>query len=274
MSNYIQKLYRELKFIDDFMFTKIMVNNLEICRRILELFLDIKIKKVVIPEKQKTIEILSNSKGIRLDVYVNDEVGTIYNIEMQTTLSKDLPKRSRYYQGMIDLNLIERGARYKELKRSFVIFICLEDPFNKNLPVYRFENICLQDSTLFLEDEAIKVFVNASGNLDGISSDLAAFLNYLNGIIVSNDLVQMIEKEVIKARKHEEWEVEFMTLFLRDQENLEKGRKEEREAGLKQFIKSMKKILQVEEQVYQAVLDSDHYKDISREEFLEIYYND
>lgn len=76
-----------------------------------------------------------------------------------------------------------------------------------------------------------------------------------------------------------------MTLFLRDQENLEKGRKEgrregrregqkqEREAGLREFIKSMKKILQVEEQVYQAVLDSDHYKDTSREEFLQIYYN-
>ena len=42
---------------------------------------------------------------------------------MQTTLKKDLPKRSRYYQGMIDLNLIERGAKYRDLKSSFVIFI-------------------------------------------------------------------------------------------------------------------------------------------------------
>lgn len=58
---------------------------------------------------------------------------------------QELPKRSRYYQGMIDMNLIERGAKYKELKLSFVIFICLKDPFGYGLPVYRFENICVQN---------------------------------------------------------------------------------------------------------------------------------
>jgi len=46
---------------------------------------------------------------------VDDENGTIYNIEMQTKVKKELPKRSRYYQGMIDMNLIERGAKYKDL---------------------------------------------------------------------------------------------------------------------------------------------------------------
>ena len=124
--NELKKLYKELKFTDDFMFAKVLVNNPEICRRLLEILLNIKIKSVSVPEKQKTIEILSDSKGIRLDVYVDDEEGTVYNIEMQKTLKTDLPKRSRYYQGMIDLNLIERGAKYKELKLSFVIFICLE----------------------------------------------------------------------------------------------------------------------------------------------------
>ena len=41
------KKYEELRFTDDFMFSKVLTNNPEICRRLLELFLDIKIKKVL-----------------------------------------------------------------------------------------------------------------------------------------------------------------------------------------------------------------------------------
>ena len=212
----LQKQYQELTFTDDFMFGKVLVNNPEICRRLLEVLLEIKIKKISFPERQKTIEILVDGKGVRLDVYVDDENGTIYNIEMQTRVKKELPKRSRYYQGMIDMNLIERGAKYKELKLSFVIFICLKDPFGYGLPVYRFENICVQNRDVLLKDEAIKVFINADGNLTGLPEDLAAFLQYLKGKIVENELVQMIENEVEKAKRHEEWEVEYMTSYLRD----------------------------------------------------------
>ena len=84
----LQKQYQELTFTDDFMFGKVLVNNPEICRRLLEVLLEIRIKKISFPERQKTIEILSDGKGIRLDVYVDDENGTIYNIEMQTKVKK------------------------------------------------------------------------------------------------------------------------------------------------------------------------------------------
>ena len=259
------KKYEELQFIDDFMFSKVLTNNPEICRRLLELFLDIKIKKVLQPEKQKTIELLANGKGIRLDVYVDDGEDTIYNIEMQTTLKKDLPKRSRYYQGMIDLNLIERGAKYRDLKSSFVIFICLEDPFGKNFSVYRFENVCIQDNTLLLRDEAVKVFINAKGELSGISEDLASFLKYLKGEMIENELVKKIETAVEQARVHEEWKVEYMTLYLRDQENRELGREEGREEGLRALVQSLRVFIQQEELLYQAIIKNDTYKDISRD---------
>lgn len=115
--NKMAKNYDELTFTDDFMFCKVLENNPEICRELLEMILNVKIRKIVCTNKQKTIEITSDGKGIRLDVYLEDAENTIYDIEMQTTEQKDLPKRSRYYQGMIDLNLIERGAKYKELKK-------------------------------------------------------------------------------------------------------------------------------------------------------------
>ena len=45
------------------------------------------------PATQKTINTLYDGKGIRLDVYLNDNEGTVYNVEMEvehmTLLQKD-----------------------------------------------------------------------------------------------------------------------------------------------------------------------------------------
>lgn len=55
-------------------------------------------------------------------------------------------------QGMIDLNLIEKGAKYSKPKKTFIIFICLNVPFPDNLPIYTFNNICeeINPSTLMM----------------------------------------------------------------------------------------------------------------------------
>ena len=113
----MKKNYSELSFTDDFMFCKVLVSQPNLCKELLELLLGIEIRKIEIAESQKTIEMTYDGKGIRFDVYTEDEKNTVYDIEMQTTSQKDLPKRSRYYQGMVDLNLIERGAKFKQLKK-------------------------------------------------------------------------------------------------------------------------------------------------------------
>ena len=141
----MKKNYSELSFTDDFMFCKVLVSHPNLCKELLELLLGIEIRKIEMAESQKTIEMTYDGKGIRFDVYTEDEKNTVYDIEMQTTSQKDLPKRSRYYQGMVDLNLIERGAKFKQLKNSYIIFICLDDPFGYNLPIYTFRNYCQQN---------------------------------------------------------------------------------------------------------------------------------
>ena len=162
----MSKKFKELDFTDDFFFCKILTKNKGLCIELLELILKIKIKKIVFMTEQKPIEITADARGIRLDVYVEDENETVYDIEMQPTKKTNLPKRSRYYQGMIDLNLIERGADFNELKKSYVIFICLEDPFKEGLQVYTFENRCRECASLVLGDDTIKVFINAAGTAD------------------------------------------------------------------------------------------------------------
>ena len=96
-----EELWENLKISNDFMFAKVM-RNPELCKGMLERLLDISIDRVEYPEEQKVIDIAKDSKSVRLDVYLKDEKGTVYNIEIQTTNSRNIPKRTRFYQGMID----------------------------------------------------------------------------------------------------------------------------------------------------------------------------
>ena len=146
---------------------------------------------------------------------------------MQTTDNKNLPKRSRYYQGMIDLNLIERGADYNELKKSYIIFICPFDYFGEGLHRYTFINRCVESPELELGDDATKIFLCAGGDANDVSPELADFLKWIaTGNSGESQLVQELEAAVESAKLHEEWRLEYMTLLMRDQVNIEKGKHE------------------------------------------------
>ena len=87
------ELWENLKISNDFIFAKVM-RNPELCKGILERLLDVRIERITYPEEQKTIAIRKDSKSIRLDVYLKDGKGTVYNVEIQTTDSRNLPKRT------------------------------------------------------------------------------------------------------------------------------------------------------------------------------------
>lgn len=113
-----------------------------------------------------------------------------------------------------------------------IIFICPFDQFGLGRHIYTFENICKEDKNLFLKDGTTKIFLNAKGTMDDVSPELKAFLDYVAGKR-SNDLfVDELEKAVKTARKNREWRHEYMTLLMRDQENMEIGREEGRAEGI------------------------------------------
>ena len=235
------KKWEEIGLANDFLFGKVMQNPV-ICKKLLERILpDLQIERIEYPELQKPVKMDTDARSIRLDVYVRDNKNTVYDIEIQTTDTKELPKRSRYYQGMIDLQLIDKGVRYKELNRSFVIFICLTDIFGKGRHIYTFENICKEDASLNLNDGATKIFLNADSQMNDISEELRAFLNYLIGRKTEDAYVKELDEAVAEAKRNREWRHEYMTLLMRDQENQDigeaKGRKDERKKIIFQMIK-------------------------------------
>lgn len=225
-----QKKWEELELKDDFMFAKVMRDK-DLCKEMLERLLGFSIASIEFPEEQKTIDISYDSRSVRLDLYVEDDKNTVYNVEVQTVDTKELPKRSRYYQGMIDLNLIEKGEPYQKLNRSYVIFICTFDLFGKGYYRYSFENLCKEDTDISLDDMAYKIFFNTAGTIGDISEETKAFLNYMGGTPNEDAYVKKLQARIEKARENEEWRREYMTLLMRDKENVEKGRAEGRAEG-------------------------------------------
>lgn len=219
------KTWEELELKNDFLFAKVM-RNPELCKEMLETLLELKIDRIEYPEEQKTIDITNDARSVRLDIYVQDDKNTVYNVEIQTTDTLDLPKRSRYYQGMIDLNLIEKGEYFKKLNTSYVIFICTFDPFKKGLSKYTFKNMCMEDKDTQLNDGTVKMFFNTKSSKNDISKEAKSFLDYVDGKESDDEFVKKLKKEVEKIKGNEEWRREYMTLMMRDQENLEKGRME------------------------------------------------
>ena len=63
---------------------------------------------------------------------------------------------------MMDSDNLLKGQSYSELKESYVLFICLYDPFKQGLPVYTFKNTCEENPATSLNDKSYKVFYNAS----------------------------------------------------------------------------------------------------------------
>ena len=171
------KRYEELTFTDDFMFCKVLQNNPDICKELTELILGKKIGDIISPENQKAIQITGDSHGVRFDVYFEDDKDTIFDIEMQQSKIQYLAKRTRYYQGMIDLNHLEKGAKYEQLKNSYIVFISRENPYEETgLHKYSFQTVCKEKPELEMGDGTNKIFLCAEGTQDDVSNELKAFL--------------------------------------------------------------------------------------------------
>ena len=216
-------VWEELQISNDFIFGKVMQDP-KLCKELLQRILPgLKIDRIEYPETQKAIRPDIDAKSVRLDVYVEDGKGTVYDIEMQVSMSKELPKRTRYYQSLLDMRMIDKGEPYKKLKPSYIIFICPFDQFGMGRHIYTFENICKEDKSVLLNDGTTKIFLNAKGTMDDVSPELKAFLDYVAGKKPADPFVDELEEAVKNARKNREWRHEYMTLLMRDQENIEKG---------------------------------------------------
>ena len=197
-----QKPFEELTIADDFMFCKVMEHE-SICKDFLEMLFSVKIEKITYLSSQNTVTTNSGAKTVRLDVLVKDKAGTSYDIEMQVANQYNLPKRMRYYQAALDISFLDQGYSYKTLNDSFIIFICLFDPIGKNRAIYTFENICVEDKTIPLQDGIKKIILNANAFNTTDNKDLQGFLQYVKTGKITTDYTGRIEQMIQTVKQNE-----------------------------------------------------------------------
>ena len=225
------KPFEDLTFHDDFMFGLIMQDK-EICREALECLLGIKIDRLEYIEPQKTIVPVYTSHGIRLDVYVNDGA-KVYDVELQNRDEKDIGKRTRYYQGMMDTESLLKGEDYDELKESIIIFLCRFDPFKKGIQWYTVKRTCIEDNNVFIDDGALVKVFNCTAYEKVANGSLQAFLRYIQNNRAESDFTRRISDMVEAQKRLEATKKLYFTWSLHDHDVRKHGREEGRKEGIR-----------------------------------------
>ncbi len=228
----------ELNLIDNFLFQEMLAQKEEgeeFARILLSTILDKNIRKVRIIPQKNILGIDTDQHGIRLDAYIEDisdeldvavadaeVVPDIYDIEPNNTYEKEsLPKRMRYYHGLIDTQLLSTGTDYGKLPNVVIIVILPYDPFGKDRMVYTIKNSCVEDLSIPYDDGARKIFLYTKGKEGNPSQKLSDMLKYIEKTTnnnVTNQDIESIQQLVERVKRKKEvginymksWEVEKM----------------------------------------------------------------
>ena len=219
-------------FTRDEIFMNVM-RSPKICRALLELILPneeigaIRIKKSDNPlldnseideeadenlsvETQKTLKLEADAHGVRFDAFVASSK-LWADIEMQTDNDSKIDKRARYYHANMDLDFLEEGQSYENLKPSYVIFICTFDRFKRDEPVYFFRSWDVEKG-LPLDDLSYTIVLNTKCSPEKVPEALKPFYEYLNDPKKNeaSELTRMIDERVRKFNS-DEWRKKYMT---------------------------------------------------------------
>ena len=156
----LDKAIDDLTLFDDDLMSKVFDGNIEAAELLLKIILerkDIKVKRV-----KGQVELKSpypNGRNIKLDIIAVDSDGVEFDVEVQRNTKGSHVRRARYHQSMMDSRLLKKKQDFKELKDTYVIFICQHDKFKENRPIYHVDKIVRETGKVF-DDGAHIIYVN------------------------------------------------------------------------------------------------------------------
>ena len=240
--SYVMKSYDELDITDNFMFSKVFSNK-DIAKDFLQDVLKISIEKISVVGEATTQEDPFH-KSVRFDVMVKEEVpdasgkpgvGRMFDIELQMADTGELPKRTRYYQGMCDLDILAKGVSYANLQEQYILFICPNDVFGKGKPVYSFQNREDSDPNILMGDLCYKKFYifNKYGEVEDES--IREYMRYFATKTCESEKMKRIHNLVQWYRQDPATRKAYMTLEqelnIRYEKGVAEGRAEGRAEG-------------------------------------------
>ncbi len=261
----------QLDLIDNFLFQATISQGEageEVCRILLRTILGRPFGKIRVVPQKPFLGPDVDRHGIRLDAYIEDWTALssdtpdvkkplqtdqildaelcpdIYDIEPNKTSEKAmLPKRMRYYHGLIDSHLLDSGKTYDTLPSVFIITILPYDPFGQNRMVYTIKNCCVEVPELPYDDGAVKIFLYTKGTEGNPGKELRDMLKYIEETTeqnITNPDIAAIHEAVSQAKQSREvginymksWEWEDMIRKEATAEGLAEGREKGLAEGL------------------------------------------
>ena len=259
--NLLQKTQlKDLTLLDRFLFSETIEDprNLQI---ILEIILGKEVLLKYLPQPEKEQKKSPLYRYIRVDVWSEDIYNTVYDVEVQKKDTRNLPRRSRFYQSLMDGRLLKPGeSDFNQLKDICLIIIAPFDIFGYEKYQYTFEMRCREVPQLAMEDGATRIFLNTHGkNPEDVSPELVELLYYMEhsnqrtSVSYQSSRVRELQGNVNTIVENEEMGVRFMQAW----EELLLERQEGREEGLQLQLQNQikKKLLkgQSVEQIAEAL---------------------
>jgi len=173
----------------------------------------------LIVETEKQLKGISvNKRGIRIDVLATEKDGEkilrIYDIEPNKYEEKDIPRRSRFYQSLIDSKLLPTDTKFKELPDSMSIWILPYDPFGDDRMLYTVKNMVVENNHLVYNDGVTKIFLYTKGTKGG-SKELKELLTFMENTSSDNAVdeeLAKIQRIVDKVKSRSDVKERYMTL--------------------------------------------------------------
>ena len=244
----MNKSAAELSLANDFIFGEVM-RQPENVKPLLEAVLEKKIAEITYIEKQQDIKDGFELHGVRLDISLEDSERTQYAVEMQTGSAYDLERRIRYYQSSLDRRTLEVSERYRDLKSSYVIFVCTEDYYKRGLALYKRKSVIDGAEDIVYDDGSHAYILNAQFTEPNLSESALEFLRYINAKknklsfdVSGNEYLTRIDRAVEDIKSDDRKVERFMTLAAKLEDVRIDARREGFEAGIEKGMeKGMEK---------------------------------
>ena len=239
---------------------------------------DIQLKEVKV---EQVILNKSGKRAIRLDAWALAEDDRQFDMEMQNDKDQDsIPKRSRFYQGLMDSPVLKSGkkTKYKQLPSTTIIFITQDDIFGRDLVKYTFTEQCEEIKDLKLEDGTTKIFLNMSSK-NG-SNELVSLLQYMKRtdienpeIIVKDKRLLELNQIVTEVKESEEWEaVKMDILDVGIMKGREQGREQGRLEGIEAIVETCQEFGASKEETLEKIVKKFSLSEEKAKEYMDRFW--
>ena len=236
------KKLEDMNLMDDFLMTSLICHHEygdRSVRYMLECILNRRFGKLTVVPQRVMCGADPEKRGIRMDVYIDENDGEIFDIEPDQNDSRSdieaVPRRTRFYHAKIDSANLAAGDDYNNLRNVVVIFITTYDPFGLDRMVYTVKNKCIEEPDMPYDDGAVSLFLYTKGKKGNPPEELQSLLHYMENSIEENagtDSLKAFHHMVTAVKNDGEVGLAYMKSVEIEKRIREEGREEGHRAGL------------------------------------------